>query len=269
MVEARGAKAISYALGECLLVSEHDAFDDSSPRPVKAARDRVRERGAKPVSEAGKTATSAHDPPAIGAKNDVDALVSQPGPLVESTFRRARQTNRRDRLEQAALRRRATERKLEQDGLTEAKTAEAPHLRRNSDLETARAGGPGGHEERALGRVDSREQHAPVERIEAGAPPPPAREEQACGQERRPNRLLGSGRGDEEQGRPDGRAEERETGHVGARHSQAERRDEDVRRVSGAAHGTTRSRSWSSRLGPIPGTASSSSTELNAPCFVR
>ena len=34
-------------------------------------------------------------------------------------------------------------------------------------------------------------------------------------------------------------------------------------------HGATRSRSCSSREGPMPGTASSSSTEANAPCFMR
>ena len=54
----------------------------------------------------------------------------------------------------------------------------------------------------------------------------------------------------------------RAANQVRARQAEAERGHVRVGRASQNIHGTTRSRSCSSRFGPIPGTASSSSTEL-------
>ena len=60
--------------------------------------------------------------------------------------------------------------------------------------------------------------------------------------------------------------------HAGRCEAGAGSAGEAVREAADEAvgvHGATRSRSWSSLAGPIPGIASSSSTDENAPCFAR
>jgi hypothetical protein len=228
----------------------------------------VRERRAKHVTHAGKPTPPADLPPAIGVQDDVHALVTEPGSLVEPALRRARQPDSRGCLEHASLRWCSTERELEEHRFTKAEAAEVAYLRRNAELEAAAAWRSRGNEQAAFGRVDMREEDAAIQRVEASASPPPAEQKKASDEKRRPECLVRGGRGEDERD-ADGRAEQRDASDVRARKSHAERRDEEVRRVSPDGHGTTRSRSWSRRLGPIPGTASSSSTELKAPCFAR
>ena len=271
MVEARGTKPVAQALGERLLVAEHDARHHTTATTVEAPRDRACERSAERVADAGESASPANHDPAVGVQDDVHALVAEPGSLVEAMLRRARQSDRCRCLEQAALRWRSPERKLEEDGFTEAQPAEAPHLGRNAEREAGPARRPSGYEHGALGRVHSRKEDTSIQCVEAGASPPPAGERAASEEKRGSQRLVRCGRREHDESHPDGCAEQRESGHVGAHQSDAERDDENMRRrrMRRARHGTTRSRSWSSRLGPMPDTASSSSIELKAPCFAR
>src|SRR5262249_10873843 len=106
-----------------------------------------------------------------------------------------------------------------------------------------------------------------VEVVEARASPAPADEGH---DNRHAHDRAHDSRGDD--GRRDGRAGEAddraEPGEIGRGKAEAGARGEAVARVE-ASHGATRSRRVSIRAGPIPGTASSSSTEVNAPCFVR
>src|SRR5205807_6297621 len=104
--------------------------------------------------------------PPVGAENDVDALVPEPGALVEAVRGRPRQANRRDRLEQGALRRRAAEWQLEENRLVEAEAPEPRHFRREPHLEWADPRGPGHHELGALGCPNSREEDTVVQGVE-------------------------------------------------------------------------------------------------------
>ena len=157
MVEARGAKAVPQVGRERLLVAEDDAFDDSAPLAVQPACGRSRERGAQPVGDAPEAAAMAGERPPVGAEDDVDALVPEPGALVEAVRGRPRQANRGDRLEQGALRRRAAERQLEENRLVEAEEPEPRHLCREPHLEWAEPRRPGHHEVGALGSANSRQ----------------------------------------------------------------------------------------------------------------
>ncbi len=76
--------------------------------------------------------------------------------------------------------------------------------------------------------------------------------------------------GDRGNGEP-GDEHARATKRVGEREPTDERACEQVRtpQQEHARHGATSSESCSSRAGPMPGIASSSRTEVNAPCFSR
>ena len=76
MVEARSAKPLPQALGERLLVSEDDAFDDPAPLAAKSGCDRARERSTQPVGDASKPAAAADLTPAISPQHHVDAVMS-------------------------------------------------------------------------------------------------------------------------------------------------------------------------------------------------
>ena len=118
--------------------------------------------------------------------------------------------------------------------------AEAPDARRLLRLD-----------ERSLGGADARKENAAVERVQPAAPPPPARNREGARRARaRKRRNGGHGR---EPRDVRGREPEAERGHMG----------------SGPDQGITSPFSWASFEGPIPGTASSSSTLRKGPCAWR
>src|SRR5205085_2024899 len=219
----------------------------------------------------------ADEPPAVAAQHDVDALAAKPPPLVEPVRRPARRHELAEDLESPALWRRALGRQLEEDGLVDCELPEAGDAGRHPKLEPSSPRRPRHGDEAPLGPPDSRREDAAVERLEADASPPCAgdddrrsdkrggtlrRNERCDCEEGREPRKARPGRPDEERG---GEADRRGRGDALRRKPRGRR----ARHDSHAPHGATKSRSSSRRAGPIPGTASSSSTELKAPCFWR
>ena len=132
MVEPGRPEALPQALRERLLVAEHDPLDHASAFGVETRRNRAGKPGAQSIGEAAEAASVADCRPAVRAQDDVDAQALQPRPLVEAMLLRPWQPHGRDRLDHGTLRRRTTERKLEQDGLMKPEASEAGHVRRDA-----------------------------------------------------------------------------------------------------------------------------------------
>ena len=157
VVEARGPESLPQVWRERLFVAEHDALDHTAALAVEPRCDRPGEQRSQLVGDAAEAAPVADELPAVCSEHDVDALVPEPGALVEAVCFRPRQANGRDRLEHGALRRRASERELQESGFAKAETSEARHLGRDPKLEPAPTCGRGDDEVGALGGVDARE----------------------------------------------------------------------------------------------------------------
>ena len=116
--------------------------------------------------------------------------------------------------------------------------------------------------------ADLRRKHAAVERVEPCASPPPARRAPRRGAPAAPGHGA-SAATPARRLRRGSRASR--TARLRSERPADERSREQVRAAARgrANHGATSSVSCSSRAGPIPGIASSSRTELNAPCFSR
>jgi hypothetical protein len=99
----------------------------------------------------------AHELPTVCAEHDVDTLVPEPRALVEAVCLRSRQANGCDGLDHAALRRSASEREFQEDGLAKAEGAETPHLGRDPKLEAAPARRRRDDKVGALGGIHARE----------------------------------------------------------------------------------------------------------------
>src|SRR5262249_31334449 len=154
--------------------------------------------------------------------------------------------------------------KLEHDRLDDCEPAEAHEAPRNSNLETSAARWAGNDDPGAGGSTELGGEWTPVDSVEPGAPPPPARETERNGDQAR---SLNRGRtrrgGEAGDDREDGKARTGHPSDVCGRDPGAERTQQEVgkRGRESPGQGTTSSRSWSSRAGPMPGIASSSSTE--------
>src|SRR5439155_14862179 len=120
------------------------------------------------------TAAAADDPPGIDPGDDVHAVATKPGPLVETVRRAARRLEDDQRIDHGAHRWRAAERKLELDGLADGQAGEAPHEASRADVEAARPRRRRDDHGRSTGATDLGAERAAVERVEAHAPPPPA-----------------------------------------------------------------------------------------------
>src|SRR3989442_1617157 len=105
----------------------------------------------------------------------MDAVPAEPGSLIEAVRGRPWQPEPTDEVEVGALWRRAPERQLEEHRLADGERAEPGQLRGNPQLEAAPPRRSGDDDQRRLRLADVREQGARVERVEARAPPPPAR----------------------------------------------------------------------------------------------
>src|SRR5215218_6867500 len=205
--------------------------------------------------------------PAVSAKDDVDALASQPGSLVEAVVRPTRLLDGHDRRQERALRGRSTRRQLEQRRLVHPARAEAPNENRDAQPVAARACRSGDFEPGTLRCPDGSDEDAAVELRQAHAAPPPAGARERGHEERhslrRRNDYGQPGHAERARREP----ERRQPRRVRRCQPEAQRRDE--RMWSAHRHGATTSRSWSRRFGPMPGIASSSSTLPNAPWCCR
>ena len=199
---------------------------------------------------------------------ELDAATPEPGSLIEAVAAAARKLRLRAHLEHGAPRWCSAERKLELRGLVEREQPEAPDANGHLQVEAASSRRRGHDDPRPLGPADLGTQGAVVEPVEAGASPPPAGQRQQAG-----DRADGPPRACAEHDRQGGGEgdERRQADQIRERDPEAERGEQRVwrRTERGWIHGATRSLSWSSRAGPIPGTASSSSTDVKVPCFWR
>ena len=182
--------------------------------------------------------------------------------------RPARRLEDDQRIEHGADGWRTAERKLELDALADRQAAEAPHEARRADVEAAGPRRRRDDDGRSTGAAHFGAERAAVERVEAHAPPPPA----GAGREERNPDEARAGRSDAERSHDAEGDEEQKRMHareVRRSEAEAERRRTEMRRGEPHGHGTTRPRRFSIRAGPIPGIASSSSTDLNGPCACR
>ena len=166
-----------------------------------------------------------------------------------------------------ALRRRTAERQLELHRLVDTAGAKAADSREDALLEHADSWLGSDHRGHARGTIDLGRERASVERREASAAPPPpcTADEQRADHEHSGARSRSEDQKACEQYRP--RCRGLDANQI--REAQAAHRPSrnDVRGKH--FHGTTSPCNSARRAGPMPGMASSPSTELNAPCCWR
>lgn len=201
----------------------------------------------------------------------MNALAMQVCALVElfAFVRGPRLLGRSDELEHGALRRCSPARKLEPSCLVDHAIVPAANANRNADCKRTRASRPG-HLDPGEGRgADLGHERAAIEICET-RPAPPETDEQKRGSE--PDRSAPTAN-DAERRKQDGSSSQQPgvgSNHERARAAGAEGANEEVRRrnASQKRHRSTRGFSSARRVGPIPGTASSSSIVWKAPCSV-
>ncbi len=271
MVEPRGAEAVAQAERNVLVVAEHDPFEHRSSIAVQPGRNGAREPRPEPIGHSTEPTSPPHGLPAVHAQDHVHAAAAEPGPFVEAVRRGARQGEDAERLELRALRWRAAEWKLEQNGFVRPKLPEAQHEPGRTERERPTPRRARDHDERPLGAPHFGEEDAAVESVEARASPPPPGESQGNGQEAEPPVGRRDARACEQSHGCRRERDGRGTNRIRGRYSSAERAEEQVVREARTkiCHGATSPRSWSIFAGPIPGIASSSSTDENVPCWVR
>ena len=167
------------------------------------------------------------------------------------------------RAQHCTLRRRSAARELQQGCLVHGAARIPPDRRRNAKGEAATPRRPGHDHARATRLADVPRQCAAVEDVEAStAPPEPQHEQDGCG---RP----GPRRDDDRRCDGEGHGDHSDPHAVGRREPKAEGAAADLWCATAPSHSATRLRRSASRAGPMPDTASSSSTEPNPPCCWR
>src|SRR6266536_3900237 len=222
----------------------------------------------QPVAEPAEAVTVPDEPPAVSGQHDVDPAPPEPGLLVESVTGAAGKLRLRAHLQYTTLRRSSAERQLELRRLVEGEPSESTNTDRHLQIEPPSPRRGGHDDERPLCAAHFAPQRAAIDAVEPSAAPPPAGQRQnACDRSDCPPRARGEA--DRHHGRE--RNERRQANEIREPDSHAEGSEQRMRRRTEGRrnHGATRSLSWSSRAGPIPGTASSASTDVKAPCFWR
>ena len=169
VVEPRRPEVATEAVGEPLVIAEHDSLEQRPPLAVQPGGDRAPEPGAQTVGRTGEPASAADLVPSVAAQYDVHAVAAQPGPLVEAVRRSARQLDLPEHPQDRSLRRRTAERKLEQHRLARAKPAEAPDLCRKTKLEPAAPSRAGDDDDPRLGSTDLADERRGVEASSASS----------------------------------------------------------------------------------------------------
>ena len=272
VVETGGAEVVLHVVRQPLVLAEHDAENDAAADAGRAAPDGELDPVAKAIADAGNPAASADLPPARRLQDDVDALAREPAALVEAVLRAARLLDRGRVASRIAPRGgerptgstrstrslylRATERARHRDD------ARRPRRRARrgdrDELGDARFAEVG-REDALAERIHPQRSPRQPESASATptatrrAPPPSISARHDCSQRDRAGHRHRN-RGPDREREPDARRADEERGPV---------------ELDDPPHGVTSSRSCSIRVGPMPGTASRSSTEANGPCSVR
>jgi hypothetical protein len=270
VVEPRGAEVVAQLVGEPLVLAQHDTGDHRPPVALQAGRDRPCEPRPEPVGDTRRPTALADSAPAGSAQDDVHTAPAQQRPLVEAVLRAAGTLDLRNHVQLGALRGRAAGRQLQEDRLVEAVRSEALDLSGNPDLVATAPGGTRHDHLRPSTAPDFVPEPAGVERVEPRTPPPPARKRQREREECDPTSAADDERrerhGYRRRGRDPGaakRVRDRDP------HTESAGQQKRGRPKHESRHGVTASRSCSMRAGPIPGTASSSSTDAKPPFCAR
>src|SRR5439155_6605710 len=213
----------------------------------------------------------ADDPPVVHAQDDVDPVAPEPRSFVEAVLRTGRSAQLSESIEHGALRRRPPALKLHQNRLAWTEICEPQDQPGLTHVESAAPGGARGDDGRSARGADARRECAAVDRIEAGTSPPPADERNRDCEENDPAYSSEhNGNGSEPCRKHQGKARLEPNGRRCCK-AEAKRPGEELWQPPDheRVHGATRPWSCASRAGPMPGIASSSSTEPKAPCCSR
>ena len=250
VVEPGRPEALPEPVREPSVLAEHDACQDRAPFSREPGCRGAREPRVQAVGDA---AAEADDAPRGDAQHDVDAVAAEPGPL-----ERGGRAHRDERAQLGSLRRRPRPGKLQEHGLVDRLAPPAADDRAHAHLPAASPRRLGHLHEHPPRRPGVGHEHAAVERLQALASPPPARDHERA-------------RECEPRLREREQHEHRCAGERGADRGRGGEPDHErtAEQIGAADQGTTSPFSCASRPAPMPGTASSSSTEWNAPCACR
>jgi len=272
VVQARGAKAVAKRLRHLAVVSEHDADEYLSALARRSRRERSGQPRVQAVGDATEATPASDGTPPVDPQDDMHPMAPEIPSLVEAMLGGARRLDLRQHIEAGTLGRRASESQLEQHRLSDRATLEAERSCRSPDRETFAARGCSDLDEHPTRAADVDAQRAAVDRLEPERAPGTTGEARCDANEQEACRRARSRCSDDEENDHERWERSGEAKRIGGRESRAQRAGGNVQGSAIEAphrQSTTRSRSSSRRFGPIPGTASSSSTDLKAPCAVR
>src|SRR5207247_1472558 len=172
---AGSPEVLPQPLIEALLVAKDDSQQDSASLAVEFTRHRVCKPASQAIAEASEAAAMSGQPPAVSGQHDVDAVASEPGPLVEAVTRPARELCLGAHLEDAALRGCPAKRQLELSRLVERDEAEPPDAHQHFQVESSPARCRRDDDECSLRAPNLDASGAVIETLEPCASPPPAR----------------------------------------------------------------------------------------------
>jgi hypothetical protein len=272
VVQAGCSETLAQLIVQTLVFAENDPGHDRPPFAVETTRQGARDRSPHAVGDAPEPTAPADDDEALRAEDDLYASLLQIGGLVEAAavLYRAWPAHGGDELDHGALRGSAADRKLEPRRLLHDQPVEANDLNGNTKRERARPRWARHLHACECSTADVRDEDRAVQVGEPEASPPAAGDEQGRGEERCPL-LARAERNSGEEESDEHRQETGEAKHQRGGQARAEGAGEQVWRRDpnrGVQSSTSGFRS-ARRAGPIPGTASSSSTDWNAPCSAR
>ncbi len=269
VVQPGSAEVLPQATREGCVVAEDDPVEDRAPFSRQPGRDRALEPRADAIGEPTKPAACTDLVPRVQPEHHVHAVAAQPRALIEPVGRPEWLAHEGERIQDRALRRRTPEWKLQLYRFVDRSSREAAHASLGAHDELRLPRRRGDDDDCVPCPADVGRERADVECVEPGARPPPSErdeDESGAGEAQRRRFDRGEGRCREQ------RAAQRDGVHaadVRKRQPEAERRRQNVCGHPHPGHGTTSPRRLSMRAGPIPGIASSSSTEVNGPCACR
>ena len=270
VVEARGPEVGEEALIHAGAPPENDRLDHVASLALESPRGVAAQPAPDAVTDAGDSPAPPDDPKRLSTQNRVDALPAQPRRLVEAVRRPGWSLQLAQEPQPCPLRRRASERELEEDRLVDAQRPPAEHERLHPLVEAPRSRRLLDLDVRPLRGTDPGREDAVVELSQSHAPPAQGDGDDAP--RPAPRRASASRRlrGRRQRARRTRRASAEPPDERGSREQSRDRARRRMR-AGGAPsrHGITSPFSCAMCAGPMPGTPSSSATAWNAPCACR
>jgi hypothetical protein len=190
VIQTGGAEVLAHALGQALVLAEHDSEHERSSQPVGPALDRRDDAFPKAIADAPDPAAPSDLPPGRRVDDDVDPLPREPGVFVEALVGASWLPDAHDGLQDRATRRRTTDREHEQDALAHLRASVPAHLCGDADR-PARLSSGRRHHELGRGRAsDLAGKHASLERLEPERPPPEPDRCERDGERHHPRTVL-------------------------------------------------------------------------------